>query len=172
MDRLIAFSGRRSFFSRGPETRLGRALSVVRPSEVLDQPAPTTIPHPPILSGFAHASSRIMLVSSSSTSVLAVGALSSLLLLSPTCASAHSASTGQRDHNALARRATATYDGWTSLGCVAEASSGRALMGYWQQSVGSLTIQAGLNTCASMGYLYAGFECGCLTFCAKGSSCC
>lgn len=101
-----------------------------------------------------------MLISSSSTSVLAVGALSSLLLLGSTPASAHSAPNGYKDHGALARRATATYDGWTSLGCVAEASSGRALTGYWQQSVGSLTIQSCLNTCSSMGYLYAGLEFG------------
>lgn len=95
-------------------------------------------------------------------SLLAGAALALLALGAPSPASAHDGGRlPYRPHNnALARRAAPAFDGWTSLGCVTEGASGkRALTGYVQQSIGSLTIQACLNTCASMAYLYGGVEC-------------
>jgi len=56
----------------------------------------------------------------------------------------------------------ATPSGWSLVGCVTEGTSGaRALTGYSQQSLSSLTVESCLATCASMAYTYGGLECEC-----------
>ena len=48
--------------------------------------------------------------------------------------------------------------GWAPLGCVDEGKTGRTLSSYSYMAPNSMTIEACLTTCLSMGYSLAGLQ--------------